>query len=179
MLRVAVPTDIPGLQQLERAANAMFGQIGMDVIADYPPTSAPELLAMISDRRAWVVIEDPDRPVASLLLDIVDGNGHVEQIAVHPEFARRRLGATLLLEADKYAIAHGLPALTLTTFSDVPWNAPYYERLGFRALSADEFTEGERAIRDANAAGALGAWPRVTMKRMVASPPSPPPTATP
>ena len=31
-----------------------------------------------------------------------------------------------------WARAHGSPALTLTTFTEVPWNAPYYERLGFR-----------------------------------------------
>jgi hypothetical protein len=25
--------------------------------------------------------------------------------------------------------------VTLTTFRDVPWNAPYYERLGFQAIA--------------------------------------------
>ena len=40
-----------------------------------------------------------------------------------------------------------MPAVTLTTFRDVPWNAPYYERLGFRTLAADEITPGLAAIR--------------------------------
>ena len=29
------------------------------------------------------------------------------------------------------AMAEARPTLTLTTFRDVPWNAPYYERMGF------------------------------------------------
>jgi hypothetical protein len=29
--------------------------------------------------------------------------------------------------------------VVLTTFSDVPWNAPYYRRLGFRDLPAEEW----------------------------------------
>ncbi len=39
--------------------------------------------------------------------------------------------------------AHGgLPALTLTTFAEVPWNAPYYEPCGFRRLAEAEITPG-------------------------------------
>jgi hypothetical protein len=37
-------------------------------------------------------------------------------------------------ELHAWAQRHGLAALTLTTFTDVPWNMPYYERLGFRHL---------------------------------------------
>ncbi len=32
----------------------------------------------------------------------------------------------------------GYPAVTLTTFREVPWNAPFYTRLGFAML--DELT---------------------------------------
>ncbi len=55
--------------------------------------------------------------------------------------------------------------MTLTTFTDIPWNAPYYTRLGFRVLDAGELTEGLREIRRAEAAMGLDAWPRVCMRR--------------
>lgn len=58
----------------------------------------------------------------------------------------------------------GLTALTLTTFTDVPWNAPYYARLGFRALSESELTPGLRRIRAEEAAHGLARWPRVCMR---------------
>jgi len=40
--------------------------------------------------------------------------------------------------------ADGLPALTLTTFTHVPWNAPYYTRCGFRVLDDAEISDPRR-----------------------------------
>jgi hypothetical protein len=71
----------------------------------------------------------------------------------------------LLDEAADRARAGGLPALTLTTFADVPWNGPYYERCGFRVLAGDEITPGLRAIREHENALGLDRWPRVCMRR--------------
>jgi hypothetical protein len=48
---------------------------------------------------------------------------------------------------------------------DVPWNAPYYTRCGFRALDDRELTPGLRAIRAHEAAIGLDRWPRVCMRR--------------
>ena len=45
-----------------------------------------------------------------------------------------------------WAVRRGLPALTLITFRGVPWNAPYYERLGFRELASGEVTPGLAAL---------------------------------
>ena len=40
----------------------------------------------------------------------------------------------------------GLSAVTLTTFCDIPWNAPYYERLGFSELPEPEWGPQLRAL---------------------------------
>lgn len=45
-----------------------------------------------------------------------------------------------------YAHASHCRALTLTTFCDVPWNAPFYARLGFQRLTWQEAGERLRAI---------------------------------
>ena len=55
--------------------------------------------------------------------------------------------------------------MTLTTFAEVPWNAPYYARLGFTILATDQLTPGLRRIRDHEVARGLDAWPRVAMRR--------------
>lgn len=60
------------------------------------------------------------------------------------------------------------PTLTLTTFEHVPWNAPYYARLGFRILDDAEVTPGLRAIRQREAEIGLDRWPRVCMRRDIA-----------
>ena len=71
----------------------------------------------------------------------------------------------LIEQAVAWAGQRGLGAVTLTTFTDVPWNAPYYERLGFRRLSGDELTPGLKAIRAREAAIGLDRWPRCCMRR--------------
>ncbi|MEU2184816.1 GNAT family N-acetyltransferase [Streptomyces thermolilacinus] len=114
--------------------------------------------------RARVADRD-GRPVAYLIWDDVDGSVHVEQVSVHPDAARRGVGRALIEDLAADAAARGVPALTLTTFADVPWNAPYYARLGFRALPEAELTDGLRAIRRAEAAHGLDRWPRLCMRR--------------
>src|SRR5699024_9035775 len=69
--------------------------------------------------------------------------------------ARRGLGRALIEHAAGLARERGAPCLTLTTFAQVPWNAPYYERIGFRTLDENELSPGLRAIRDAEAAHGL------------------------
>lgn len=58
-----------------------------------------------------------------------------------------------------------VPALTLTTFAEVPWNAPYYERCGLRPLADAELTGGLREIRAREATYGLDRRPRVCMRR--------------
>jgi GNAT superfamily N-acetyltransferase len=107
-------------------------------------------------------------PVAYVLVDVVDDAAHVEQVSVHPAHAGRRLGSALLDVAAAWAAENQLAAVTLTTFTDVPWNAPYYARLGFRVVPVDEIGAGLRRIRELEAAAGLDRWPRAVMRRPVA-----------
>ena len=110
--------------------------------------------------------------VGFILVNIVDGAAHIDQVSVDPAHARAGIGRRLIEAVEAWARAAGWPALTLTTFVDVPWNAPYYERLGFRRLSDDELGPGQIRIRDHNAGTVLGRWPRVTMRRTIPAPSS-------
>ncbi|MGH3802231.1 MAG: GNAT family N-acetyltransferase [Pseudonocardiaceae bacterium] len=170
MIRAARPDDLPALRELERVAGAPFRDLGMTAVADDEPLSIADLAGFQETGRAWVVANDEDDPMAYLLLDIVDGNAHVEQVSVHPDFAQQGLGRKLLETADAWTAQHGLPALTLTTYRDVPWNAPYYERLGFRILTEAQITAGLRTIRTHEAARGLALWPRVSMRRTTSAP---------
>ncbi|WP_072691344.1 GNAT family N-acetyltransferase [Rhodococcus marinonascens] len=170
MIRSAVSTDLPALQDIEIAAGAPFRDIGMDAVADDPPFTLEELTEYLQTECLWVAVDAHDTPVAYALVALVDGGAHIEQVSVHPSHARQRLGALLLDEISAWAAARGLSALTLTTFVGVPWNAPYYERLGFRPLEEGDMTPGLSRIREAEARHRLAAWPRVTMSRPVTTP---------
>ena len=141
----------------------------MASIADDEPLPADELLAYQRAGRAWVATDEVDQPIAYLLVDIVDDSAHVEQVSVDLAYAHHRLGRALLDAAAAWAAEQGLSALTLATFADVPWNAPYYVRLGFRVVPEQEWTPGLRRIREHEAATGLDAWPRVLMRRPIGS----------
>ena len=164
-IRAARVRELPALQAIEQAAGLMFCDIGMPEIAQYEPWPLPVMAARQDTGRLWVVAGDDDEPVAYLMADPVDGCLQIEQVTVHPGSARRGLGRALLDYAASRAAADGLPALTLTTFAHVPWNAPYYARCGFRVLDDSEITQGLQAIRDREAAMGVDRWPRVCMRR--------------
>jgi len=164
-IRPVTPVELTALQDIERAAGAGFREVGMSAIAEDEPFPVDVLEGYRSQGRAWVAVGDEERPVGYLIAEAVDGALHIEQVSVHPDFARRRIGEALLTHAAEHARAHHLTGLTLTTFAEVPWNAPYYERLGFRVLGEAELTPGLRKIRAHEAELGLDRWPRVCMRR--------------
>ncbi|WP_351222436.1 GNAT family N-acetyltransferase [Streptomyces sp. NPDC002133] len=164
-IRPAARAELRLLQDIERAAGEPFRSLGMAAVADDEPLPLDLLERYRRAGHAWVTADTDDRPVAYLLSEPVDGAAHIEQLSVHPAAARRGLGRGLIDHLAAVAAADGLAALTLTTFADVPWNAPYYARLGFRALGDDELTDGLREIRLAEAQHGLDRWPRVCMRR--------------
>ncbi|KOX06259.1 GCN5 family acetyltransferase [Streptomyces sp. NRRL B-1140] len=164
-LRPATPAELPGLQDIERAAGAPFRDLGMPEIADDEPPTLDTLEHYRGAGRCWVAADERGRPAAYLLAEPVDGALHIEQVSVHPRAARRGVGRALLDHAAGHAREQGLTALTLTTFTEVPWNAPYYARLGFRPLAEADLTPGLRAVRATEAELGLDRWPRVCMRR--------------
>ncbi|ALG85382.1 GNAT family N-acetyltransferase [Gordonia phthalatica] len=164
VVRAATADDLPALQDIEVAAGRAFADLGMDLVAGDEPASLGTLLTYVEGGRAWVAVES-DQPCGYLIADLVDGCGHIEQVSVHPDFRGRRIGHDLIARGEAWARTLGLPALTLRTYRDVPWNGPYYERLGFRYLTVE--TAGLAAIRRREADAGLDAWPRACMRREI------------
>jgi N-acetylglutamate synthase-like GNAT family acetyltransferase len=75
------------------------------------------------------------------------------------------IGKALIDQLAKVAAADGIPALTLTAFRDIPWNAPYYARLGFQIVEhTDQGPELRQLVED-EATRIPGDAPRVAMRR--------------
>ena len=168
-VRQARPEDVGRLQAIQLAAGNAFRDIGMPAAADTFPLPPESLSGYRRAGRAWVAADEHDEPVGFVVADVVDGCAYIEQVSVHPAHARQRIGAMLLDHVAGWAARRGLPALTLITFRGVPWNAPYYERLGFRELAPAELTPGLAALwAAAPGAGRRGGGSeRVCMRRDV------------
>ena len=169
-IRLTRPSDLAVIQRIELAAGEPFRDIGMADIADHP---VPTLAILADYQRAghsWVAVDGGDQPVAFVLVKIIDGRGHVEQVSVDPAYARRRIGRDLIDHVEKWAAGLGLPALTLTTFRDVEWNGPYYGRLGFTALAPAGRGPELAALMAEEAAHGLDPAQRISMIRPIHSP---------
>lgn len=70
-------------------------------------------------------------------------------------FQGRGIGRALLTTAANWARATGLQSLSLTTFRNVPWNAPFYASFGFREWDPAEAPASIRASLDYEAAKGL------------------------
>ena len=166
-IRAAKTGDLATLQDIERDAGRVFVEIGMDEVAGDDPFPLDVLDEFRRDGRAWVAVGDHDEALGYVIAEALDGNAHVEQVSVRPASSRRGIGKALVDRVVEWATEHGLDAVTLTTFAEVPWNAPYYHRLGFRTLGDQELTPGLRRKRAEEAAHGLDRWPRVCMRREV------------
>jgi GNAT superfamily N-acetyltransferase len=127
-VREAREDDLDLLPEIQVAAGTAFREIGLVAIADSAPLSGPALAAYQQAGHAWVAVTGEDTPAGFIVLDLIDGRAHIEQVSVHPDHARRGIGGLLINHVDRWAAAQGIDALTLATFRAVPWNGPYYAR---------------------------------------------------
>jgi GNAT superfamily N-acetyltransferase len=164
-VRPARPADVSRLQAIQLAAGSAFRNVGLAVVAEGPALAESAHAGYRAAGRAWVAVDEHDEPVGFVVADVVDGCAHIEQVSVHPAHARQRIGATLLDHVARWAAQGRLRALTLITFRGVPWNAPYYERLGFHELAETEITPGLTALRLAGPSPGGDGFRQVCMRR--------------
>lgn len=166
-VRLATPADPPRLPDIEEAAGRAFADVGFDSVAEHAPTPIEDHQEACAEGRLWVVTDGADEAVGFALLEEIGGQLHLEELAVHPDHARRGLGRRMLEAICQWAADAGYRQLTLTTFLNVPWNAPYYERLGFEVLAEAELSEALAAVRREEDAAGLPARDRVCMRRLL------------
>lgn len=164
-IRLARPDELAVVFEIEMSSGALFATIGMTSPALDGPPDLDQIRDQIAAGRLWVAVDDPDHPVGFLAMTVVDDRAHLAQVSVDPTYSRRGIGRELIEHAVGWARGLGFTEMSLTTYAEVAWNAPYYERCGFRVLPADQWTPGLRAIRDAEITIGLDEWPRVCMTR--------------
>jgi GNAT superfamily N-acetyltransferase len=135
IVRPAAPADAPALPAIEASAGALFETIPeLAWVSGHAPTSAEAHLAFIAEGISYVA-EDEGALVGFLVGSFHGGDLYIDELSVAAGYQRRGFGQALIAAADAHARAAGYTRLTLTTFRAVPWNGPYYRRLGFREFS--------------------------------------------
>ena len=166
---------------------ARLGQAGRVTVTVRPLQPGDRDAATAADRASMQTFwdagiplpDDPDEELEGDLLlvglldgqvagvacvDLHDGAWHLAQMSVHPSAQRRGVGSALLLDVVARAAAAGASAVTLTTFRDVPWNMPFYARLGFVEIPPAELDDDLVATLRDEAARGLVPERRVAMR---------------
>ncbi len=170
-IRSAHREDLPKLQIIEQAAAQLFRATEYAWIGDDEGMSLASLEHWFAHGKIWVVVDAADEPVGFAIAREIDNTAYLHEIDIHPQHSRQRLGTHLIEAVAAWARENDYRAVTLSTFSDVPWNAPYYQQLGFRVLGEDELGPGLQAVRAHEAEAGMPIAQRVCMTRAVALPP--------
>jgi len=133
VVRPALATDLPAVQGVEEAADQVFAEV-MDITAW---GSAPTGQERVAEPGFLLVAAEADDVVGFAHVLVLEEHAHLEQLAVLPDRSRRGVGSVLLEEACRCAAERGFGQVTLRTFANVPWNAPFYARHGFVVLEPE------------------------------------------
>jgi len=137
----AQPSSVGPLPEVEVRAAAIFSPEDIPLHLRSEGLAAEFFERAAREGRLWTAVHRSSQvSVGFALATIVDGSAHLLEMDVLPEHARRGLGRALAGEVATWARAQGFPTVTLTTFRHLPWNAPFYRRLGFVEISDSDLS---------------------------------------
>lgn len=189
-IRNTVPSDLPRIPAIQKNADELFRTIGVAATQHQTPLSLEELSVFHDAGHAWVATvtkegSESDTPIAYILVYVVDNDemgwtsAFILRVSVCPKYSRRGIGKALIEHVALWASRNEMSALDMTTLKNVPWNQPYFERLGFQVVDEEELLFNRcsglrRTLVCEWHEIYLGGWTRVAMRRLLfPAPPKP------
>ena len=166
VVRLADPEHVDHLPDIERAAATRFGDSLPESVLSHV-TPVDDLAAAQQAGLLWVALEPAGAPVGFAVASICGQRVHLDELDVLPEHGRQGVGSALLEAVEDYALKSDCTEITLTTFRDVPWNAPFYAREGFEALPEQELDAELVRRLSAEASMGLECSRRVAMRKLL------------
>jgi GNAT superfamily N-acetyltransferase len=150
-IRKARFADIPFLEPVERSAAEIFRSANLDFLVDGSTVDPKILAGMIEASHLWVACDFMDYPIGFSGGEQIEGNFHLVEISVAQDFQGKGVGRALMERMETDVKREGFKSMTLTTYRGLAWNGPWYSRMGFVEVRADEMgrsylsiLEGER-----------------------------------
>ena len=156
--------DLPRVPIIELAAAQLLRGHAPDAVLQETSSEA-ELTSALRDGRLWVARANGLAVGYAQVQPIDAVTAHLEEVDVLPEHGRRGIGTRLVTQVCDWARANGYERVTLTTFRDVPWNMPFYQKLGFAVVPREQLGAQLSGRVDAEASRGLDPLRRVVMSR--------------
>jgi predicted N-acetyltransferase YhbS len=146
-IRSARVEELPLLSQIEDSAAALFLDTPYAFLVNDEPLSLDFVQQQFHARQVWVAVDCHEIVVGYAIAREVDNTLYLQQIDVEPEHGRRGIGSALVNTVCNWAKQQGYSIVSLSTFGDLPWNAPFYSKLGFHPVDEADLTTGFQQIR--------------------------------
>ncbi|MGB3432445.1 GNAT family N-acetyltransferase [Achromobacter sp.] len=145
MIRLARPSDLASLADIERSAARRFLDTHMAWAAGDDTAPLAELAQALAAGLLWIA-EGEGLPAGFALTRPMDGDLYLAEMAVALPWQGRGLGRALLCAVCAHARSAGCyRSVVLTTDRELSWNRPFYLRQGFAEVPAADLTPGLRA----------------------------------
>ncbi len=163
-IRPVEPDEIPLLGDIEKSAVELFRDNGLDDVAE--GGHLPPGFVLSFTRYGTILVADVDQTVAGFaLVASYDQTAHLYEVSVGRTFQGQGFGRQLVDGACAWAQTNGFGAITLSTFVEIPWNAPFYASMGFRILTEHEWTPAFHVLRGREEDAGLDVGRRCFMKK--------------
>src|SRR5262249_42892946 len=113
--------------------------------------------------RLWVALAGKQPVGFAIVVMLADDLPHLDELDVLPEHGRQGLGTALVHAVCDWTCGVGHREVTLTTFRAVPWNMPWYARLGFVAIPSESMRPELREVLLEEASRGMPVETRVAM----------------
>lgn len=130
-VRPARIEDIERLREIEQKASEMFLGTPHSIVAELSGMTAEFLAEQIGKEQVWTACDDRGTPIGFAVALVVDGEAHLNELSVDPDHGRKGVGRLLTNIVCEWARSSGNTSITLSTFRNIAWNAPFYSKLGF------------------------------------------------
>jgi GNAT superfamily N-acetyltransferase len=140
-IRARRADDDAALVGVENAANRLLAGHGYPHLAEHGIPDVDYLRGVIGDGDVFVATGPDGAPAGFAVAQPLGTRLHLRELSVDPAHGRRGLGAALVRTVAAHAHKLGLTGVSLTTFRAVPFNAPFYARLGFREAEGGDLAE--------------------------------------
>jgi GNAT superfamily N-acetyltransferase len=163
-IKLAGSEHLSAIAAIELAASAMFPEADLPLEIRYCVTEDELLHKAQNAARLWVALTDDRTPVGFAMADIIDGGAHLDEMDVIPDFGRHGIGTRLVRTLIDWARSGNYPLLTLITFRHLPWNAPFYEKIGFETMASSEIGEELASLLQQEGEAGINVHRRICMK---------------
>ena len=134
-VRLAHPEDAESFAEVEEDASRILRDAPSLAQVTIPPARSPAEYRAIIAQRQSLASEADGRIIGFAAARPAGRELHLHELSVARAYQRNGIGGTLLRALQIDARNAGFASITVHTFRDIAWNAPFYAAYGFAEVT--------------------------------------------